>query len=73
MPAGSPGCASPRIGCLTSLAAEEDLWIITLILRPQRHCQMSARRRQLSAIFHEGAHAATRASDYPSFVDGNHT
>jgi hypothetical protein len=70
---GAQGALHHGVGCLASLAAEEDFWTITLLLRPQRHLQMSARRRPLAAIVHEGDHAAAIASGDPSFVDSNHT
>ena len=70
---GAQGALHHGVGCLASLAAEEDFWTITLLLRPQRHRQMSARRRPLAAIVHEGDHAAAIASGDPSCVDSNHT
>src|SRR2546430_12063323 len=72
-PRGAQGALHHGIGCLASLTAEKDVWIITLLLRPQRHCLIAARRRHLPTIVHEGDYAAPRASGDPSFVDGHHT
>jgi hypothetical protein len=72
-PRGAQGALHHGVGCLASRSAEEDFSTFTLLLRPQRHRQMSARRRHLSAIVHAGDHAAAIAPGDASFVDGQHT